>query len=137
MKVLRLERLESIKDELKMLGLLLVISIVGFQIVFYKEGFLSTLRFVLSLFWIFVLPGFTLMYYWSDKIDFAQRLIAGVAVSAGVIGIASYYIGLLGLDIRYHSVLLPLIMLSVGLFINLRQRKAVLSEKHPSEHESK
>ena len=115
------EVFEQMKKEAKYLGLLFVIVLVAFQIAFFKENILVTLRYVLSLFWIFVLPGYFLMLYWNEKLEFLERILIGIALAAAVTGIFSYYIGLMGLHIKYHTVLLPLIIIIVGLIATLRK----------------
>ncbi len=112
--VLDRELIQKIKGESVYIGILFVISLVMFKILFYKEGFLLVLRLCLSLFWMFVVPGFSLMYYWHEKLGFIERLIVGVALSAALIGIASYYLGLAGFHIKYHTVVLPVVFLVIG-----------------------
>lgn len=111
------EVFSAVKDELKYVGLIFLIVILIFKIVFYKENFIFLVRHVLSLFWLFVLPGYFIMLYWMERLDFIERIVAGAAVSAAIIGIFSYYIGLLGLNIKYHVVLLPLILIITGIVI--------------------
>jgi len=54
------------------------------------------------------------MLYWEDKIEFMERFIIGISLAAGIIGVLSYYIGLIGLNIKYHAVLLPLAIIIAG-----------------------
>ena len=115
------EVFEQMKKEAKYLGLLFVIVLIAFQIAFFKENILVTLRYVLSLFWIFVLPGYFLMLYWHEKLGFLERILIGIALAAAVTGIFSYYIGLMGLHIKYHTIVLPLIIIIVGLIATLRK----------------
>ena len=103
------------------MGILFLISSLIFKIIYFKEDLFVTLRIVLSLFWLFLLPGYSIMLYWKEKLDFTERLVAGVALSAAIIGILSYYIGLLGLSMKHHAVLLPLALISIGAIINFRK----------------
>lgn len=116
------EVFELVKREMKYVGILFLLSIVIFNIVFYKENFVVLIRNVLSLFWLFVLPGYFIMLYWNEKLEFAERFIIGIALSAAIIGIFSYYIGLVGLNIKYHAVVLPLVLLSISIAINLKRK---------------
>lgn len=111
------ETFNLLKKELTYIGLLFLIAIIIFKIVFFKENLVVILKIVLSLFWLFILPGYFTMLYWGRKFEFMERLVIGAALSAGVIGILSYYIGLAGLNIKYHSILLPLVSIVVGLII--------------------
>ena len=81
--------------ELKYVGLLFIIVIITFKIAFFKESFIILIRNVLSLFWLFVLPGYFLMLYWKEKLEFIERFIIGIVLSAAIIGIFSYYLGLI------------------------------------------
>ncbi len=112
-----------VKKELQYIGLIFLLLLIIFKIAFYKENILVLFRMVLSLFWLFALPGYFIMLYWEEKLGFLERFIIGIALSAAIIGIFSYYTGLMGLNIKYHSVVLPLILILVGVVINLRKWK--------------
>ena len=101
--------LSVVKKEAQYIGILFLLVLIIFKIAFYKENLIVLFRNVLSLFWLFVLPGYFIMLYWKEKLGFMERFIVGIMVSAAIIGMASYYIGLMGLNIKYHAVLLPLI----------------------------
>ena len=118
---LRKEAFDLVKREFRYIGILFLLSVIIFKIAFFRENFIVLLRSVLSLFWLFVLPGYFVMLYWRENLEFIERFIAGIVLSAAVIGIFSYYIGLLGLNIRYHAVLLPLVLIFMGIIIDLRK----------------
>ena len=103
------------------MGFLFLISFIILKIAFFKEDFIILLRNVFSLFWLFVLPGYFIMLFWKDKIGFLERFVIGIAISAGVTGIASYYLGLMGLNIEYHSILLPIVLILFGVAVNLKK----------------
>lgn len=105
---------DVLKRELLYIGVLLASALAIFQIVYYKENFIVALRFVLSLFWLFVIPGYFAMLYWHEKLGLAERIVIGTAVSAAIVGIFSYYIGLIGLNMKYHGYLLPLLIITAG-----------------------
>lgn len=109
--------LKTMKQEFVWLVLLAVAGLIGFKIVFYNESLLVLLRAIAALVWLFVLPGFLLMYYWHDKLAFTERLVAGIFVSAVLVGIPSYYLGLLGLHIAYHGIALPLAIIAFGIVL--------------------
>ena len=116
------ETFEIIKKESQYLGIIFLFSLAIFKIIFSKEELIILFRMILSLFWLFVLPGYFAMLYWGEKLDFTERLIVGIALSAAIIGISSYYIGIIGLDIKYHTILMPLMIECIGYFIAANKR---------------
>ena len=123
------EVFEQIKKEMQYIGMLLLICLVIFKIAFFKENSIVLLRAVLSLFWLFVLPGYFVMLYWKEKLEFIERIVVGIALAAGVTGIFSYYIGIIGLNIKYHAILLPLAIIVAGLI-------AAINKKHSNQAEN-
>src|SRR3989338_10244469 len=115
MIALKKEVFSDIIKESKYIGILFLLFLIIFKIAFYKENFIVLTRNVLSLFWLFVLPGYFIMLYWNEKLEFAERFVIGIILSAAITGISSYYIGLMGLNIRYHAVFLPLGLISIGI----------------------
>ena len=113
-----------LKKELPYIGILFLFSIAIFKIVFFKDTIVILLRSVLALFWLFVLPGYCIMLYWNEKLEFIERFIIGIIFSAGATGIFSYYIGLIGLNIKYHTVLLPLVIMVIGMIIVLNKKNS-------------
>jgi len=120
---LKKEIFDLIKKELQYIFLLFILSLIIFKIAFFKENIIVLLRNILSLFWLFVLPGYFMMLYWKEKLGFTERFIIGIALAAAVIGIVSYYLGLVGWDIKFHAVILPLILIAASLTVNLRTRE--------------
>ena len=115
------ETFNTIRREMSFIGLIFVATLVIFKIAFYKENFIVSLRIILSIFWLFVLPGYFIMFFWHGKLEFVERLLIGIAVAAGIVGIASYYFGLFGLNIKYHTLLLPILLILSGVMINWKQ----------------
>ena len=115
------EAFDAIKKELKYIGLLFLVFLVIFRVVFFKENLVVLFRIVLSLFWLFVVPGYFIMLYWREKIDFTERFIIGIVLAAGIIGIISYYLGLAGLNLKYHAVILPSVLILAGLIFSSRR----------------
>lgn len=111
----------GIKSELFYLLILFAISLIIFKIAFYKEGLWIIFRTVISLFWLFAIPGYCIMLYWHNKLSFSERIVAGFFVSAAITGILSYYIGLIGLNVKFHFILLPLVLIIFGLIYALKK----------------
>ena len=122
------EVFELVKRELGYIGILFLIVLLIFKIAFFKENFLVLFRNVLALFWLFALPGYVIMLYWREKLEFLERAIVGIALSAAIIGISSYYLGLLGLNIKYHAVLLPFVIMLLGLIVLLKKKSEPIQD---------
>ena len=120
------EKLRLLKKEGVYLAIALVAGIILFKIIFYNETFVNIIRFVASLFWLFAIPGYVLMLYWEKKIDFIERIIIGTALGVGLGGILSYYLGLFGVNVRFHAIILPLVLIGIGIFafLNFSDKKA-------------
>ena len=115
------EVFDKVKKELGYIGIMFILVLISFKIAFYKDNLIVLFRTVLSLFWLFVLPGYFIMLYWREKLGFLERFVIGSILAAGVIGIFSYYLGLLGLNIKYHTIVLPLVLILIGFIVNLRK----------------
>ena len=109
--------------EMKYIGLIFVLALIMFKIAFYKENIVVLFRTVLSLFWLFAIPGYFIMLYWKEKLGFMERFIIGIVLSAAIIGVFSYYLGLIGLNLKYHAIVLPLILILLGILINFSKTK--------------
>ncbi len=115
------EKLTVLRKEGIYLLVALVAGIILFKIIFYNENLINVIKFVLSLFWLFLLPGYSIIFYWEKKLDFLERLIIGTALSIGLEGIFSYYFGLLGLNIKSHAIILPLLIIITAALVNFRR----------------
>ena len=112
------EVFDIIKKEFQYIVLLFLLALIIFKIAFFNERLVILTRTVLSLFWVFVLPGYFLMLYWKEKLPFTERFVIGIALSAAIVGISSYYLGIIGLNIKYHTILLPLTIIIIGFVVN-------------------
>ena len=122
----------DIKKELSYLLIAIVALIIIIKIAFYKEDFIIILKTVLSFTWLFVLPGHFTMLHWKEKIGFLERLIIGTGISAAIIGIALYHIGLSGIDIIPIGFIMPLIIIVFNLLI-LFGKKYLPHKERPNE----
>ena len=111
------ETFEQFKKELLIIGFIFLVIFLSFKLIFLSEKFFVVLRTVFAMFWLLVIPGYFIMLYWIEELKFFERFIIGIAAGTAIIGLASYYIGLLGLHIKYHTFLLPLVMIVLGFFI--------------------
>ena len=112
----------SLKKDLKCLGIAFILLAISLKIAFYNETPVTILRTAIAFFWLFILPGFAVMLYWK-KLGFLTRLLISIPLSASVLGTASYYLGLIGFNINYHTIILPAAMIIVGLIISFKQKQ--------------
>jgi hypothetical protein len=96
-----------LNDYIKM-GIAYVLFVIITSLCFFKDGF-HAFTTATALFYIFTLPGFVLL----SRKKFLERLILGTILGFAMIGIFSYYIGLLGLPIKYHLII-PTIITIIG-----------------------
>ena len=117
--------LPLLKKEAKIMLSLLLASMIIFKIVFYNESLLVIGRTVLGFFWLFVLPGYAMMLFWQEKLDFLERLVLGTTAAVALISLASYYLTLGGLlDIHLQWIVLPmLIELVCGVVLWYKHKK--------------
>lgn len=111
------EFVEKLKDEAKKLAILFVIATAITYALFNKESIAVVARTVFAFFWVFLIPGFALMYYWHEKIDFAERVVIGTVAGIALISIMSYWLALFGLYTNYHHIVLPIICLIISFLI--------------------
>lgn len=116
------EAFEQLKKELLTTGVIFAASLIAFKIIFFRESFFVVFRAVIAMFWLLVLPGFFIMLYWMEELKFFERLIIGIAAGTSIIGLASYYFGLMGLNVKYHTILLPSIMIAAGLIMAFNKK---------------
>ena len=116
------EAFNSIKEESRYIGMLFLAALVIFKIVYFKESFIALLKIVASLFWLFAVPGYFAMIYWKEKLEFAERFVIGILLSAAIIGIFSYYFGLMGLNMKYHAFILPPVIIVIGLISAMKKK---------------
>lgn len=92
--------------------------VVIFQIVFFMENVINVIKTVSVLFWLLVLPGLGITYLW--KLGFLERFALSIAVSAALMGITSYYLGLAGINVGTSSVVLPVVFMIAGFLVVFR-----------------
>ncbi len=110
------ERFDSLKEELQWVALAAALIFALMQVAFYKGSILENLRSALSLLWLFVLPGYAITLRWKEHISLFERLAAGSLLAAGMMGIASYYSGLMGLHVQFHAMVLPPMIMIAGIW---------------------
>ena len=113
-----------IKKESKYIGIILAAALIIIQAIYYKEDFSVVLKIAISLFWLFAVPGYFATLYWHDQLEFAERFVVGILLSAAIIGIFSYYLGLIGLNMKYHAFILPPTIVIIGLMLSIKKKSS-------------
>ncbi len=114
--------INKLKKEAIYLGILLLLMAAMLKIIFLKESIIITTRTALSLFWLFILPGFAIMFYWHEKLEFIERLIIGTVLSMAVTGVIGYNLSVIGIHIKYHALLLPVAMIGAAALMALKKK---------------
>ena len=113
-------------EELKQLGILLITLAIILKALFYKEELAIVAKTALSLFWLFILPGYFAMEHWREKLGFTERVVIGTALAAAILGITSYYLGILGAHVKYHFII-PALIIAASLAAKTLSKKAETS----------
>lgn len=124
MIALKQQILRKIKKESLYVLISLIVLFSALKIAFIKEDISVLFQLSLSIFWLFVLPGYSIMFYWEEKLGFMERMILGIFISAAIIGVFGYYLGLIGINLKYLNIVLPILML---LFAGLLNSKKLFS----------
>lgn len=111
-------------NEWEKLGLSFAISLLVFRIVFFNESSILVVRSAFAAYWVLVLPGIGATYLFRG-LAFIERLAVSVPISAALIGISSYYLGLLGVHVKYSVISMPVIFISVSMYLMLREVRRI------------
>ncbi|MBN2454047.1 hypothetical protein JXB11_00725 [Candidatus Woesearchaeota archaeon] len=90
------------------------------KIAFSGSSLGEVIKLVGSVYWLWVLPGFMLMYFFG-KLGFGERLVLGGIGMLGIYGVGSYYLGILGLNLGISIYALPLLAILAAGFIIYRR----------------
>jgi len=117
-------KIEGIKKDILYFILSFIIFSIILEIVFYKESLISIIRAVLSLYWLFAIPGILLSYLIFEKLEFVERFVIGTLLGAILTGIPAYYLGLLGIPIQKSIFILPAayMLIFLGLMFFLEKK---------------
>lgn len=111
------EQWHNLKKDGIHLGILFLMSVIIFKGVFFRESFLGVIRTVFSIFWLFVLPGFFMLSVWRGRMSFLERFFAGCLLGGIVVGIFSYYFGLIGFRLSMQTFIMPFGFCVIGFFL--------------------
>jgi len=97
------------------------------RVVLYKESWIVTFLLTLNVFYLILTPGFFISLYAHDKLGFKARLVLGSAFTIAITSILSYYLGLAGVHVRYHSYFLPALIIAMGVLLFIKEQGRVRS----------
>jgi len=101
-------------ENLGFIGIIMFVVLAFFYFILGFSGMMAVLGIIL----LFVVP----LYLILDNFDLGQDEKIVFSFFLGV-GISSYYLGLIGLNIKYHAIILPLVLILVGIGANLRNNR--------------
>ena len=118
------ENTKKIMHELINIALIFLVMNIIFKIIFNKESMGEIIKLTSSLFWLFVLPGFFLMYFWQEELDFLERIIIGSVLGVALFGVIGYNLNLSGLRLSLHGWILPVVaIIACLLAVHYRNKK--------------
>ena len=115
--------LSEMKKEALKFGIAFAAAALVFQAVFYKESPLVVIRTIAAFFWTFALPGFAIMLYWRERLDFLERFVIGIAVGFAAVATFGYNLGLVGLHMKYQWLVIPALVTAAGVAAALMKKK--------------
>tara|TARA_Y100000310_G_scaffold283462_1_gene305439 strand:+ start:1614 stop:1964 length:351 start_codon:yes stop_codon:yes gene_type:complete len=105
------------KQDATKLAYLLVVLTILLKIILKNETLFTVIKVILAYTWAFILPGFLLLYYWGDKFSFLEKIIIGSGLGLAIIGTLSYYAGIIGLNVNFHFLWLPLLLNAISFYV--------------------
>lgn len=106
--------LRKLLNELLMLAVVTAAFGVLLKILLPLSSLAEISRLIAGVFWLFVLPGYCIMLPWQKELVLMERAVIGMLAAAGLLAIASYYLGMAGVHIRSHTVLLPALVIAAS-----------------------
>jgi len=107
-------RKEHLRELSWILGIFFV-TVIATSITFRDESLITSLKLMAGLFWMFLIPGFMILYRWKETLSLLERIVISVPVSAGLFGLLSYLTGIFGMPVWNQPILLPAIIGIVGI----------------------
>lgn len=116
-----MELMQKVKKESLQIGILFLVFLIVFKIFFTRSSIILIFRTLFAIFWLSVIPGFYLMYYFAEKIDFIERLIIGTILGFSISGLFGYNLGFIGIKVNMQVILIPIASLIIAGIIIYRK----------------
>jgi len=94
-----------------------IVFLIALYISFYKENFSNIIRIFFAFLVLGIIPGCILSKLFFESLDTLTKMILGFCLSFCIVGIFGYYLGLMGLHLKYFVYVYYAVML-LGLFIS-------------------
>jgi peptidoglycan/LPS O-acetylase OafA/YrhL len=109
--------LQQLKDDARWIIAGIVIIGIILKILFPLSSITEIAKLVAGVVWLFVIPGYCIMLAWRSEIELKERVVVGMLSAAGLFAVASYYFGIIGLPIKYHTMLFPILTIIVAVIL--------------------
>lgn len=106
-----------------------ILFIAGFLIVFNKQSAIYNLLFSIQFIFLFLLPGYFIGTCLNLKSN-VERTLIGIITSIAITGILSYLFGIMRFHVKYHSWIIPLLIIIGAIWINNISKKIRKSKKN-------
>lgn len=107
----------DIKTEVTYMLISFLMTCIVVYAAFYKQDILTIIKTILSLWWLFLLPGYAILLASSKCKRFSERLIFGTVLGIATYSILSYPLAILGIHVKFHVFLIPIGEMIAAVFI--------------------
>ena len=115
------EQKSKIKELLKEFNIILILFVIFylfFQIHYFKESPVVVLKMTIAHFYLFIVPGYALMLFLSEKLNKIVRLIIGLGIGYGVQPLLLYSINIITkTNIMKYNLYLSGLLIILGLVL--------------------
>ena len=108
--------MRELKQEAAWLAATFAALLVILYIAYRDESIVVVARTAAAIYWLFVIPGYAIMLHWRSQLGFIERVVVGTVGAMAVVGIASYYLGILGLKLQNQTLMLPAAVILISAF---------------------
>ena len=110
------EYMRELKQEAAWLAATFAVFMVILYIAYQDESIAAVAKTAAATYWLFVIPGYAVMFHWRAQLGFIERIVAGTVAAMVVVGVASYYLGLMGLKLQNQTLILPALVIIISAF---------------------
>jgi len=109
---------QILKNEGGKFGAAVFILFLFLQIFYYKENTYNIIKILFGHLFLFILPGFIIMLYFRDKINFVYRLFIGIGLGFSLNILIVYYINIIiKINIGKFYIFVPIIIIILGFIL--------------------
>ena len=106
------------QTEVKYLAAIFVVMLIFFKLHYSKENLIVLLKLALAHFYLFIIPGYCLMLYYFDELEFFERFFIGLGLGYGVQPLLLYVINVMAeINILRYNKIVSVAMIALGLSI--------------------